>query len=327
MGSFTSADEFRIALLREHLPPQLASLRYVDYKQAERDCEELAVRLLDRLGRDALSDFHFVAIPRGGLIVLGMLSYLLHLDPAQLDPPAAPDTPTVAVDDCAFSGARFGRFLDGSTSHDVVFAHLYSHPDLRSAIEAAESRVQACVAARDLHDYALERLGAEYLAWKDRWKERSGESRYWFGQPELVCFPWNEPDGGFWDPFTEHIERSWRLVPPEYCLKNRPSPDAEPLPIQVQSESSGELMPSKRCLWGELDGKILLADLDTGDSLGLDEVAGDMWRAIVEHGTNPEAVDSLLRIYGTDEATLQTDFHEFAQKLIDLGLLQTGPLA
>jgi len=42
-------------------------LKYVDYWQAQRDCEALAGQLLEAYSMEALHDFSFVAIPRGGL--------------------------------------------------------------------------------------------------------------------------------------------------------------------------------------------------------------------------------------------------------------------
>ena len=42
-------------------------LTYVDYRQAETDCEALAAQLLAAYPDERLRDFTFVAIPRGAL--------------------------------------------------------------------------------------------------------------------------------------------------------------------------------------------------------------------------------------------------------------------
>ena len=56
-----------------NLEPSCARLRYVGYTQVQRDCEALAAELKRRLG-GAVSKARFTAIPRGGLIVLGLLA-------------------------------------------------------------------------------------------------------------------------------------------------------------------------------------------------------------------------------------------------------------
>src|SRR5215203_3670477 len=134
VGRLDAAAEARLEALGPQLAEGLASLRYVSYAQAEEDCERLAARLVKRLGREGVRRSCFTGIPRGGFIVLGMLAYALDLERAQLEPPDSPDRPLVVVDDCAFSGVRFGQFLARCESRRVVFAHLYSHPDLRTEI-------------------------------------------------------------------------------------------------------------------------------------------------------------------------------------------------
>jgi hypothetical protein len=125
-GYFDGADRVRLGALRWQLERVLPRLRYVSYARAQEDCERLAARLVERFGRDELRDFRFVAIPRGGFVVLGMLAYILGLRGSQLEPPHPPDAPLVVVDDCALSGVRFGQFLERVDCSRVVFAHLYS---------------------------------------------------------------------------------------------------------------------------------------------------------------------------------------------------------
>ena len=56
---------------------------FITYEAAERDCAQLARMIRDQLGAE-LPSSRFVAIPRGGLIVLGMLSYWLGLSSDQV---------------------------------------------------------------------------------------------------------------------------------------------------------------------------------------------------------------------------------------------------
>lgn len=323
VGRFDAAAEARLTTLGPQLAKRLASLRYVSYQRAEEDCERLANLLIERFGRDELRKFRFAAVPRGGLVVLGMLSYMLGLVHSQLEPPYPPDAPLVVVDDCALSGFRFDQFLARSESSQVIFAHLYSHPQLRAAVEAREPRVIACVGARDLHDHAPEILGAEYHVWRENWLARLGvDSGYWLGQPEHLCFPWNEPDVSVWNPFTERIERGWRVVPPEFCLKNRPAPGTESIPVQLQPDGVGSLRPSEQVLFGEFEGSIVVGNMQTKASYTLAGVAADMWKAVIEHGSLDEAALSLSEAYDVDLPTLQADLGGFVKDLLGLDLLE-----
>lgn len=325
LGVIASVDDgtaARVEALSWQLKDALGRLRYVSYAQAEKDCERLAALLLERFGRDALDAATFAAIPRGGLIVLGMLSYLLGLRPEQLEAKAAAGATLVAVDDCALSGARFRGFLRRCGDRRVIFAHLYSHPALRAAIEAEEPAVAACVAARDLTDHAAARLGDGYEAWRDRWRARPDDG-YWIGQPEHVCFAWSEPDITIWNPVTERAEAGWRVVPPELCLKNRSRPGSEArVRVVVQAEGKGPLRPAPAVLFGEWEERIIVANPATSVSVELADSAADLWRAIVEHGEPAVAARALAEVYAVDEPRLRADVERLTDRLLALGLLE-----
>lgn len=322
VGYFDAAGEARLEGLRWQLEHVLPRLRYVGYAQAEEDCERLAARLVERFGHDELRGFRFVAIPRGGFIVLGMLAYVLGLRRSQLEPPHPADAPLVVVDDCALSGVRFGQFLERFDNPRVIFAHLYSPPELREAIEAREPRDVTCLGARDLPDRAPENLGDEYPSWRERWVKRMDRRGYWVGQTDQVCFAWNEPDIGIWNPVTEREESGWRFVPPELCLKNRVAPGTRPIRVQAQLKGKGPLRPSAHVLFGELEEQVVVGDLKTGEGFALSGVGADMWRAIVEYGGSKEVVAALLEDYDVDEATLRADLHGFIEELLSRGLLE-----
>lgn len=321
LGCFDVPGEARLAAWGRELNRACTHLRYVSYAQAELDCQRLAVQLIERFGPEKLSRFSFTAIPRGGLIVLGMLAYMLGLEQTQLEPPHSPKVPLVVVDDCALSGNRFGRFLECCESNQVVFAHLYSHPDLRVAIEGREPRVIACLGAQDLHDHGPENLSDNYLAWQELWLNQLNSPRYWIGQPDRVCFAWNDPDS-VWNPILERMEKGWHIVPPELCLKNRLGSGMKPIPIQVQPESKGPLKPSEHVLFGEFEGQIIVCNLETRESFSLTDVASHMWLAIVKHGNLEDVVVSLLRDYDVGEANLWIDLRTFVDCLLAQGLLE-----
>ena len=311
----------RLEAYSHHFQSALRRLRYVDYAQAERDCETLAEHLVARVGEETLRTAHFAGIPRGGLIVLGMLSYVLDLDHEQLEGSPPPYAPIVVVDDCALTGHRFHQFIQRYLDREIIFAPLYSHPDLRVAIEQEEPNVTACVSAQDLHDHAPDEVD-DYEAWKERWRNRETGKRYWTGQPDHICFPWNEPDIGVWNSETEQVERGPRVVPPEYCLKNRHALDEESsIPVQVQPEPAGPIKPHPSVFFGTLDESTIVAKPDSDVCVEIDGTAADMWHALVEHGTVEDVLDALLETYDVDRATLRADLLDFMNDLAAHDLL------
>jgi len=172
-----------------------------------------------------------------------LLSYLLNLKPEQLQVPHPDKGPLVIVDDCSLTGARFHQFIDKCQNQQIVFAPLYSHPELRAAIESRESRVVACVSGHDLHDYGPEEKGDSYLAWQELWLGRLEGYRYWVGDLEFLCSAWAEPDHPVWNTNTQQVERGWRIVPPELCLKNGSHHDSGGLMVPVQAEAAGSFPP------------------------------------------------------------------------------------
>jgi hypothetical protein len=178
--------------------------------------------------------------------------------------------------------------------------------------------------ARDLHDHAPEMYGEDYPLWRERWANRLGGSGYWIGQPGHLCFPWNEPDVTTWNPVSKKMERGWRLVPPELCLKNRPAQGTEPVPVQVQPAGTGSLRPSGHVLFGEFEESIVVGNVETRSSFALTGVAADMWRAIVERGDLDEAAASLSEEYAVDPSTLRGDLRAFADDLLAQNLLESA---
>ena len=303
------------ALLRRQAPAVL----YVDYRRAELDCELLAARLLAEVGRQRLAQAAFVPIPRGGLIVLGMLAYLLDLGPEQLAAPPAGEGPLVVVDDCALTGHRFAAQLAASGDREVVFAHLYSHPELRRAIVAREPRVTCCVAAHDLADRADESFprAADRRAWEERWRARLGPGRYWVGQPDLVCFAWSEPDRPLWNPATDRIEAGWRFLPPHLCLGNRtrlvpPAATARTVEWRVP----GAVVSS------EFNGVVWLCDTRSQEVISLAGVAADLWRRVAGWGSLPLAATDLAAIYEVSVEEVGRDLADFVAELAARGLLE-----
>jgi hypothetical protein len=315
LGRFGEADEARIEALRTQLDIARYGFRYVSYSEAERLATVVAERLAEHIGRSALQSARYVAIPRGGHVVLGMLAYAVGADSDQLEPRDA--ELWVVVDDCSISGARFLEWLDAHPGPEVVFAHLRSHPDLRKALEQ-HPRVRACIAAGDLRDHAPTRLGEGYEEWRASWENR--DSGVWAGQTDRIAFTWNEPDTAMWNPVTHRVESGWHLVGPRRCLKNRQSiVDGA---IQVLPRIEGELRPTSNTTWAQLSDEVVVADIASGTVLGLSGVGATMFLEAMSAPTLAEAIKRLTALYDVEPERLAADFEEFVAGLVAAGIVE-----
>lgn len=318
VGTFDEAQVRDLEALREQLERTLPRLRYLEYPQVERACERLAAELRRRLG-PRLPEFRASALPRGGLIVLGMLAYALGLEAEQLAPPTDPAAPLLLVDDCALSGARLRAAIAAQPQREVAVALLAATPELCAAVEA-EPRVSACVSAVALRDHAPADHGDAYPAWRERWRQRSGARTYWLGRPDPVCFPWNEPDATFWHPERGAEARAWRLLPPERCLKNRHA-DGAPLPLLRQRPGAGPLRAGAGVIHADLGDRVVAGSGEDGRAFELTDTAADTWRALLAHGSVAAAAAALQAEYRTDE-DLAGRVRAFAEQLRAAGLLE-----
>ncbi|MHC1688622.1 MAG: PqqD family protein [Methanothrix sp.] len=317
LGSFDAGGEARLKALEQQINIGIKSIRYVSYSQAEKDCHLLMAKLVKHFGQSELDRSCFVAIPRGGIIVLGILSYVMNLKKEQLDMPPSPDVPLIVVDDCTLTGHRFGSFLENCQSDKIVLAALYSHPDLRSAIKAEDPRILACLSAHDLVD-ACGDSENDKLAFRERWMARLGDRRYWIGRSEYICFAWNEPDRLFWNPVTYKVESGWHLLSPELCLKNT----AESIPVSIQPDAKGPLCPAEKILYVCHESEVLIGNMQSGESIRLDGVGADIWKAIVKSGERDEIIEMILKDYEIDETSLRADLSDFIKDLLERGLLE-----
>jgi hypothetical protein len=251
-----------------------------------------------------------------------MLAYTLQIDRSQLEPPFPPDKTLVVVDDCAISGANFGRFLESVKNKCVVFVHLYSHPDLRSAIQGREEKVVACISAADLEDIAPELYGSDYATWKSRWQSRMDSAGYWIGQPEYIAFAWNEPDIAFWNPAAEKLEKGWNLLSPSLCLKNRSASARIRDRIHIQPEGCGPIRPAASVVYAKYHEGIVVGDAQTEECYFLQDTEADIWLEIVALGTIEGVVSTLSLEYAVDAETLREDISNFVEQLVKASLLE-----
>ncbi len=331
IGEFSNSERRRLQDLAAMLQFSLRSFRYLDYRAAERVATRLAARLLKRLGAERLARATFTAIPRGGLLVLGMLAYLLDLRPEQLhhDPGVACET-LVVVDDCALSGVRFREFVQHVSAQTVVFSPLVAPEGLCLAIERSEPKLEACVCGDYLQDLAPERFGREYSAWCETRREQQGVDPYWVGIPEYVAFAWNEPQTKYWNPEASRFEPGWNVVPPRICLKRRGS-EANAAPLKVCRASVGCIYPADRVLWAEVnsdgDEVTVLVRIPPDASEApqwyhLDRNTAVCWSALIRDGSVEGAAAELRERYDVEPEVLRNDLAEFVSDLTRNGILR-----
>lgn len=328
VGRFGAADLAWLGGASRQLATTLKRVILLDHAGAESAVERLAAALVERFGLEAVRSFRFAGVPRGGLLVLGMLAYALELPRDRLTTSASPspeppdDAPLVLVDDVAISGLRLARIVRSRRERRLVVATLHAHPDLRATVVARHPSVEAFVTAHDLVDHAPEALGDGYAAWRARWSERGDPDAAWIGQPDQVVYPWNEPDLSVWNEVTAREEPGWSVVPPERCLKRR---GRLALEVQRMEEAFGRLRPHPDVIVAEAEGGVVLGRGDTATSFVLEAVAADMWRALAATGERGAAARRLASVYDVDEASLADDLGAFVADLREAGLLAEEP--
>lgn len=317
LGWLDDAQAARVEAAAWQVPQTLARLRYVDYSQAEADATVLAARLLERFGEQA-REFAYRPVPRGGHIVFGMLAYALQLPKTASS--GLTGGPLVLVDDCALSGARIRTALAEHPGPDLVMATLYSQPQLRDAVLAAEPRVVDFVSARDLDDHAPGQFGDDYTAWVARWRERTDD--YWIGNPDHVAFAWSEPDMTVWNDVTAQAEAGWRVVPPSQCLKNRAAGTPR-LQLQPRAQA-GAVQVAPDVLFGSVGTQTLAASASHGTVVSLSGVAVDVWEAIL-YGADEKGIAQEITVrYAVSDDKARADVAALVSELVDKGLLRRG---
>jgi hypothetical protein len=345
-GDFSTKQRVLLADLAAQLNEVLTHHRYVDYSAAEQTAERLATALRLRFGQEVLSRLRYTAIPRGGWIVLGMLSYLLDLRPDQIGVPGGSEREDserwVVVDDCALSGVRFQQFLQCWNLSSVIFCPLFAPRELCRAIERAEPRVEACINAEDLRDVAPQRFGEAYRQWLDERERQMGGDGYWNGIAEYVAFAWCEPETKYWDAEAGCFKAGWNVLPPSLCLKrrtqassqrNRRNGRARGLergqawePIERQAAEPGPLRADGRVLWASFDASLVVARFpkeagETAACFELDSIAADMWRALLATGTLKGALSLLLDNYAVAPEVLRRDLASLVVELEESGIM------
>jgi len=72
----------------------------------------------------------------------------------------------------------------------------------------------------------------------------------------------------------------------------------------------------------EVDGEMVLLDMNSENYFGLDEVGTAIWQAMQEKESLKEVFDVLLEQYEVEEDVLKNDLLTFVEKLEESGLVK-----
>ena len=75
----------------------------------------------------------------------------------------------------------------------------------------------------------------------------------------------------------------------------------------------------------EVDGEMVLLDMESENYFGLDEVGTAIWQAMQEHGNLQEVFNTLLEQYDVEAEVLEKDLSDFVGKLLESGLVEVTP--
>ena len=320
LGYFEKEHISRLQKVANSIYWRASNLSYVTYRDAEEACRLLADQILRVLGSKKVEQAAFFGVPRGGLIVLGMLSYELDLDSNQVGPSSEREI-AVVVDDCALSGNRLGRFLRTLEDGQVLLATLFSNQNLRSAVCRSEDNVLDFVSAHELEDFS--HLREDQDEWRQQWISRDIGKRYWLGTVSPVAFAWGDPDNARWNSVTEQMERGPSVVPPASCLKTRYQEWSrdEYSQVKLQPSAKGPIKPPGSVVFGEVGESTIVANPEADVCIELEDTGAAIWHAMIKLGRRDDIVDSLLKDYDIDRTSLTSHVDRFLRHLEKNNLL------
>ncbi len=78
-------------------------------------------------------------------------------------------------------------------------------------------------------------------------------------------------------------------------------------------------------LWNEVEGELVLLNLNTEQYFGLDETGTATWKAVTRLPTIEDAYQELLATYEVEPEQLRGDLKNLLQELTDQKLLEIAP--
>lgn len=296
-------------------------LRYIDYLQAERYCCNLAQKIISYCGDD-LASAVAVGVPRGGIIVLGMLSYALGLGKNQLvhGSPSYRGDNVLVVDDCCLSGRRFREFVEQLDADRIIFAHLVSGPGVREEILARDPRVKVCLAVEDIEavDFASGLNPRKNDLDSDC---EHGPAAFRYAAAEPVAFSWGEPQYPIWNASNKAYDEGWFHVTPRLCLESRVTLD---FCADTSTTDSGYDVPAD-ALWKKQGEELLVWKRRADKVYRFNHTAADTWFALLMFGRLDAAASYIAKRYGIEVEKAMEDASEAVRDFLERGLLETTP--
>ncbi len=74
----------------------------------------------------------------------------------------------------------------------------------------------------------------------------------------------------------------------------------------------------------DLQGELVILDLNTGVYFGLDQVGTKIWHLLLEHGSLQKVLDSLVEEYEVTESGCAHDLLDFVAKMLEKGLIEVS---
>lgn len=203
-GTWEPRVQQRLDALRMQLRVQLPFMSVLAFDDVEASCERLAKQLSPML----TTNIAMAPVPRGGLIVAGLLAYALGLSRDQVRP-ALPGETVLIVDDTCISGVRMSEAVERSGADNTVVAVLAATTAAIDFLQRRFGDAICVVAERILTDNTEFLLGDDTDEWRSRWASRDAEGAAVL--PEHLVFPWSEPDWTFWNSVTNDEDRGFAL--------------------------------------------------------------------------------------------------------------------
>lgn len=74
--------------------------------------------------------------------------------------------------------------------------------------------------------------------------------------------------------------------------------------------------------WREIDGEIVILDLEASKYLSLNGTGAMLWTALADGADDDELITLLADRFGIDAETAERDVTDFLRRCVDLGLLR-----
>ena len=82
---------------------------------------------------------------------------------------------------------------------------------------------------------------------------------------------------------------------------------------------------SEDAIFRELDGEVVILNLDTGIYFGLNPTGTRIWNLIAQHGSLQKVLETMTEEYEVPPASLENDILQLVGQLAEKGLVSASP--